>query len=218
MKFLLVDDHPVVLDGLANALQGLAEEVVCDRTTTAEQALQCLQKDHYDLVLIDLVLPGIDGLGLLTSMAERGLLQPAAIIAAEEHLPSIKQALAQGVLGYLPKSLPLHELLAAVHQMLAGHVYLPDELQWLRNAASSRNVATASSVAEHRAITSRQEQVLILMARGFSNKRIALTLNVSEHTVKSHVKALFRTLHVPNRTACVKRAETLGLLQSNIGV
>jgi DNA-binding NarL/FixJ family response regulator len=115
--------------------------------------------------------------------------------------------------GYVLKSSALVELRKAVKEVLAGQLYVPEE--WRGLVTADKGFGGAEEGDLRLKVTDRQLDVLYLMAQGHPNKIIADWLGVSEHTVKTHVQALFETFDVKNRTACVREAEKLGLLLLN---
>jgi DNA-binding NarL/FixJ family response regulator len=212
MKILVVDDHPLFLDGLLQVLRQLDPEMITEQVPDAEQALNRLRADGgFHLILIDINMPGMDGLDLLRALVEHELWIPAVVISAQDDPRVIAAAMEAGALGFIPKSFGAAELLDALKRVLAGEVFLPDAIrqQIDRTRRATVNLDTGVKLG----VTSRQLKVLELLVKGYTNRRIALTLNLSEHTVKSHLKTLFAILNVDNRTGCVRKAEQLGLVR-----
>lgn len=213
MKILVVDDHPLFLDGLLQVLRQLDPHTATEQVTNAEQALDRLKSDEgFQLILVDINMPGMDGLDLLSALVEHEFWIPAVVISAQDNPKVIAEALDAGALGFIPKSFSASELLNALKRVLAGEVFLPDSVKEQIDRMR-RSPAHASAFGTKSGITSRQLRVLELLVKGYSNRRIALTLNLSEHTVKSHLKTLFSILNAENRTACVQKAEELGLIR-----
>lgn len=211
VKILVVDDHPLFLDGLIQVLRRLDPVTVTEQVSNAEQALARLKADgNFQLILVDINMPGMDGLDLLCALVEHELWVPAVVISAQDNPRVIANALDAGALGFIPKSFGASELLNALKRVMAGEVFLPESIkeQIDRMRRFSPNVESGAKLG----ITARQLRVLELLVKGYSNRKIAVTLNLSEHTVKSHLKALFSILNVDNRTVCVQKAEQLGLV------
>jgi DNA-binding NarL/FixJ family response regulator len=136
---------------------------------------------------------------------------PAVVISAHDNLRIITRALDAGALGFIPKSFGAEQLLGALQKVLKGEIFLPETVR--RHIRQLRPADTHVSTAGHEhGVTPRQIRVLELLAKGYSNRKIALAMNLSEHTVKSHLKTLFAALNADNRTACVHKAEQLGLI------
>jgi DNA-binding NarL/FixJ family response regulator len=213
MKILVIDDHPLFLDGLLQVLLQLDPDVAAVQVTNAEAALERLTTDQdFQLILVDIGMPGMDGLDLLKTLAERELWIPAVVISAHDNPRSITRALDAGALGFIPKSFGAEELLGALQKVLKGEIFLPESVKrHIRQLRPAEGNVQAGAGHQH-GVTPRQIRVLELLAKGFSNRKIALAMNLSEHTVKSHLKTLFAALNADNRTACVHKAEQLGLI------
>jgi DNA-binding NarL/FixJ family response regulator len=216
VKILVVDDHKLFLEGLRLVLRQLEDGTEVIEASSATDALAAIGADaDLDLILLDLNMPGLDGLALLQSLGERQLWIPTVMISATDDLRSVRQALDLGALGFIPKTAHSQELLDALRSVLDGNVYVPQglerKLRRLKGANGAGNNGE-DDLPDRYGITRRQHQVLQLIARGYSNRQIADTLYLSENTVKSHVMALFSALNVSNRTECAKAALGKGLL------
>lgn len=208
-RILVIDDHPVFAQGLQYVVQTMSEQPECVYAGDAEAALSLLEKDvEFDLILVDLNMPGISGESFLTSIASRKLDIPAVVISAVEDVSQISRALGQGAFGFIPKTLPQQEMQAAIARVLEGETFVPDSLKTAlaRLARKTRRTDSESG------LTQRQIQVLRLVDQGQSNKQIAATLFVSEDTVKFHMRAVMDVLSARNRTECVAKAKELGIL------
>ncbi len=218
MHILVVDDHQLFLDGIRHILERLEADTKVREANSVEAALDALEDaGELDLALIDLCMPGMDGLALLQSMNSRRIRLPVVVVSGEEDLGKIKAALDLGALGFIPKSYSSQQMQEALAQVLEGDIYLPPHVEQQIDRLSTRrppDAATHNMALKESGITRRQYDVLKLMARGFSNKQIANTLFLTEHTVKSHVSALFVLLAANNRTICVQNAMHKGLLES----
>lgn len=213
MRVLVVEDHPIYSEGLRTVLKQLDPTLRTTSAACAEAALRyCLADADYDLCVVDMTLPGIDGVTFIESLVERDLYIPVVLVSADEDAARIARAMEAGALGFIPKSLDTASTLDALRRVLDGHVFLPErvrrQLARLRRAGASDLPAAATRLG----ITPRQYRVLQLVADGLSNAQIASVLNVTEHTVKSHVRGLFQALDAENRTACVQVAARQGLV------
>lgn len=192
----LADDHPIVRSALASSLTGLAPEVIFREAADARGALALLDGEPpLDLLVIDLRMPGADGLSTVRALRERAPEVPLVVVSAEDDPAHIAPLLALGVAGFIPKSEPPAVIVQALRLVLAGGTYVPPRL-----AAASAAPAPGAADA---GLTPRQWEVVKLLARGLPNKAIANTLGVTEGTVKVHLIAVFRALGVRNRTAAV---------------
>ena len=158
-----------------------------------------------DLVVLDLQMPGMSELDGFFAVHRRYPSLPIVIVSGVNDPRTIRALLDGGARGYIPKLASSEQLMDALRRVLKGEVYLPDALFIPDPQAAPSDDAAA--------LTSRQLQILPLLAEGMPNKRIADTLGVTEGTVKQHLKDLFRRLNARNRTQAVKEARRLGLLQ-----
>jgi two-component system, NarL family, nitrate/nitrite response regulator NarL len=212
MKLLIVDDHPVVRDGLAALLRQLAPEVTVLMAEDGSRGLGVVDAHpDLDLVVLDLAMPGSDGFAVLDEFGRLQPQLPVVVLSSSEDPRDVRRALAFGALGYIPKSAPPRTILAAVQFVLAGNVYVPTLLA--QNPASARDEAGNDSAGRHAvSLTSRQIDVLRLLRQGRSNKEIGRTLGLSEKTVKVHVTALLKALNVANRIQAAAMADKVGLI------
>lgn len=211
MHFLILDDHRLFADGLQHVLQ-LLGEITVEHAVCASEGLRLIEQGgRYDLVLLDLHLPGLDGFAFLGALRARRLSTPVVVISAEAQPEHICRALEMGALGFIPKSLGGADLIRALRDVLDGEIYVPAAL-WPEVATLRSENREPPSEGRAPAIGPRQLEVLNLIAEGYSNKEIATVLGVTEATVKSHVTRLFRALDVRNRTACVREAQRRDLL------
>jgi DNA-binding NarL/FixJ family response regulator len=207
MRILIVDDHRLFIDGLRLILDKLDPDAQIIESTTAHGAIDLLEAgEEFDLILMDLQMPDLGGLSILQRMQERGAWLPIVVVSAEESLHVIRAALEAGALGFIPKSQSSQQMLSALTRILEGDIFVPADIEkeLERPARKSANVS---------GITRRQHDVLRLLAEGYSNRQIATTLVLSEHTVKAHVSALFVALGACNRTDCVRVARQRGMLE-----
>jgi DNA-binding NarL/FixJ family response regulator len=209
LKILLVDDHQMFLDGLDLVLTQQNIDVVTAENTP--EALSIIDGNGYfDLIFVDLQMPGLDGYALIRALRERQVFSPVIVISASEGADEISRALELGALGYLPKSTHADQIGEAIRQVLAGNVFVAPELSF--DIEADKKSINKNRRPIHEKVSARQLDILRLTAEGYSNKEIALAVNVAEVTVKYHLNAVFKTLQVSNRTACVKRARELGII------
>lgn len=207
MRMLIVDDHQLFIDGIRHVLNRLAPDAVITEANTSLSAIDILESgESFDLVFIDLVIPGMDGLSILKRLHARGIWYPLVILSGDENVRTIKAALELGALGFIPKSFSSEEMLSALRSILEGELFVPQTISQQLNDLKPRRFRQNGN------ITRRQLQVLELMAEGYTNRQIAATLCLTEHTIKAHVSALFIELNVANRTECVQTAESQGLI------
>ncbi|MCA1979877.1 MAG: response regulator transcription factor [Thiobacillus sp.] len=202
MKTLLADDHPLMREGVRQVLAQLEPgiEIVDAHDYPSLFAQTALHAD-LDLALVDLNMPGLVGLQGITQFRHRFPDIPLVVLSASESPHDIRSALEAGALGYISKSAPTETMLAALRQVLAGDLYVPDCLAEHADAADTP--ATDVNATALAGLTARQREVARLLGHGFTNKAIGSMLGMTETTVKVHVTAIFRALGVGNRTEAV---------------
>jgi DNA-binding NarL/FixJ family response regulator len=203
MRILVCDDHALFREGLELVIGQLDEAVELVGVGDAEAALAHVDADEeVDLVLLDLQLPGMDGLSALARLRRDHPSVPVVLLSASERPADVRAALEGGAAGFIPKSTRGSVLLGALQLVLAGGVYMPP-LVLDAEAPAPRRAAEG--------LSPRQQEVLRLLARGLTNKDIARVLGIAEGTVKSHVIRLYEVLDVTNRTEAAMRMRELGL-------
>jgi DNA-binding NarL/FixJ family response regulator len=201
VALLVVEDHALVREGLVLTLRQVEPETVVLEAPDANSASALLaQGNVFDLILLDLGLPGIDGLSYLATLRKRYPTQPVVILSAFDDPHTIDKALESGAAGFVPKSFSSERLLDAVREVLAGKVFRPGRPDLAALAPSPRSPIRRNAKPEEFGLTERQAEVLALMASGKSNRSIAELLGLTEGTVKIHMTAIFKALGVASRT------------------
>jgi DNA-binding NarL/FixJ family response regulator len=208
MRVLLIDDHPVVREGLVKLLQELEPLVNWSEASGMDEAVR--KGDGFELVLLDMHLAGTQGTDAL-AMARTSF--PSAmlvVVSADEDPALVRRCIELGASGFVPKSSTPAVCKLALQLVLNGGVYLPPLV--LQAAMADREEPQAgTNHAIPSGLSDRQLAVLRMAICGKSNKMIARALDVSEGTVKQHLSAAFRALQVANRTEAVYRAAELGI-------
>jgi len=213
MKILVVDDHPLIREALKQVLGTLDSEIQVLEAQSAKEAL-AISEDQQDLhlILLDLGLPGEDGLEALPLLRERSPHVPVVVFSANDLPDVVRRAIDAGAMGFIPKTSSNTLLINALRFVLSGGVYLPVEV--LRQPAPGVMPAAAAGSAiglRELGLTQRQGQVLALLVQGKSNKLICRELDLAEGTVKVHVAAVLKALGVSNRTQAVMAVSRLGI-------
>ena len=214
MNILIIDDHPLFIDGISHVLNGLSKKTHIFKATSGVAAIEQLAFGiDFDLILLDLNMPNLGGISLLQRFKADELCMPVVIISSEEQAGLIKETLDWGVMGFIPKSYNSEKILNALNTVLEGNIYIPESIQvLLSRLASHSNTNNQKQALQKSGITNKQMEVLNLLAKGHSNEQISTLLHRTEHTVKSHIAVLFQILGAKNRTECVRIAETRGLI------
>jgi DNA-binding NarL/FixJ family response regulator len=199
-RVIIVDDHPLFRAALKQALSGAFKGIELDEAGTLDAVTARLDRDSdVDLVLLDLKMPGVQGLSGLMFLRAQYPAVPIAIVSASDEPHIIRRALDLGASGFIPKSLAVEEMRRAVAAILEGGVWAPDGVD-AASPADREGDALAQRVAS---LTPQQMRVLMMLKEGLLNKQIAFQLGVSEATVKAHVSAILQKLDVGSRTQAV---------------
>jgi len=205
----VADDHPVVRDGLVAMLETQADFTIVGQAATGTEALALVGTTRPDVLLLDLEMPGLDGVGVLRGLEQAGARTGVIIFTVFDTDERIIAAVEAGAAGYLLKGAPREEVFAAVRAVAAGRSLLAPVAA---SAVLRRVRGAAAGTAGAPSLTPREQGVLEHMGRGLGNKQIAAALGISERTVKFHVSSLFTKLGAANRTDAVRRAAQAGLI------
>ena len=206
MKVLIADDHPLFRDAMLHVMASAVEDVECVEVKDFNEARELLKDDDsFDLLLLDLNMPGMNGFTGLLELRETNPETPMVIVSASEEPDIIQRAMTCGAMGYITKSALKDEMVVAIRKVLAGEIFRPND-----NTKPKRPSARDAELMECLgSLTKRQGAVLSLLAKGKSNKQIAFELDVTNTTVKAHITAILRKLKVTSRTQAVIVARQL---------
>jgi two-component system, NarL family, response regulator LiaR len=205
IRVLIVDDHSVVRQGLRMFLGSDPELEVVGEARDGAEALKFAAQFHPDVVLMDLLMPGMDGISATAAIRKRFPETEVVALTSVLEDASIVDAVRAGAIGYLLKDTEAHELRRAIKAAAAGQV----QLSPLVAARLLREVSTPEKSSQP--LTEREIDVLRLLARGKSNKEISQELTIGEQTVKTHVSHILDKLGVPSRTQAALYAIRAGL-------
>ena len=201
IRILIVDDHPVVCSGLSSMLSGQAGLEVGGSAASGERALALLMRERFDVMLLDLRMPGMDGIAVLEKLEQVNNAPRVIILTSFEKDEEIYRAIRAGAQGYLLKDSSETEMVAAILAVAAGKRYIPRDI-----AARLANRMLRED------LTTRELQVLELLAQGSTNRQIGHSLNISDNTVRCHVNNIMEKLQVSDRTEAVAYALKKGVL------
>lgn len=201
IRILIVDDHPVVRAGLASMLSTHAELQVIGSASSGEEALVMIQHHIPDIVLLDLRMPGLNGIDMLVAAKKNGSQVRAIILTSYETDEDIYRAVQAGAQGYLLKDTPFKEMLEAIRAVNAGKRYIP---QQIAQRLAERMMRTE--------LTARELEILKMLAKGPTNKQIGHALGISDYTVRNHVNSIIEKLEVSDRTEAATTAIQRGII------
>ena len=193
MHLLLADDHGLFRDSMAVWLKQLDDDLIIDFADSFNSVIHLIQKNSYDLVMMDLGMPGMQGAVSIKQVCSHLCLTPLLVVSADESPMAIRSCIDAGAFGYVTKSSPGDTILLAARQVLSGAKYIPA-------TANGSNVPDLSD---------KQKQILAHLADGLSNKDIAENMCLSEGTIKQYVTKLLRLLGVDNRIQAGLKARNL---------
>ena len=195
---LIADDHPLFRDALRQVVaEAMPDAHIVEAQNLTDAKTSLSSCDELDLILLDLNMPGVNGMSGLVDLRDMTPTTPIVVVSASEEVNIIERAMVCGASGYIPKSLPKHVMVAAIGEIMAGNVFLP-QMDGNRQPPPPSDVPEA--VKRAATLTRKQRLVLSLIAQGKSNKIIAYELDVTDTTVKAHVTAILRKLKVTSRT------------------
>jgi len=205
IRIVVVDDHPVVREGLVASLEDDPEFRVVGSAGSAEDAVPLITTQHPDVILLDLELPGVNGLEAIPALAAAHPASRILILTAYDTDERVLGAIRAGAKGYLLKGASLEEIARAIRSVHAGESYLEPRI-------ATKVLAELGPRRRPAALSHREREVLRLVAGGRSNKQIARELGITERTVKFHVTSILNKLGAENRAQAVAVAARRGLL------
>lgn len=205
IRLLLIDDHPVVREGLAGMLAGQADFEVVGEASDGAQGVTLCQRLEPDVVLMDLRMPGMDGVTAIQTLREKRPDIHILVLTTYDSDSDIVRAIEAGATGYLLKDAPREDLFRAIRATARGESVLAPAVA-TRLMQRMREPETVE-------LSGRELEVLQLVARGTNNRQIGKALHISEATVKTHLIHIFNKLGVDDRTAAVTVALEKGMLR-----
>ena len=206
MRVVIADDHRLILEGIKRALADSGDFDVVGEAANGSQLMPLIRRNNPDLVLLDLRMPGLDGLAALEQIRHEHPKVKVVILSATSDPNVIQTALTRGAAAYIIKSVNPPDLPAALRQAMAGNVFHPVGLPAQGQPGSAAELG----------LTSREIDILNALARGLSNQAIGKQLFVAEQTVKFHLTNIYRKLNAANRTEAVRLAYQHGIIDNPI--
>jgi DNA-binding NarL/FixJ family response regulator len=199
-RILIADDHPLFRDALKNALSDGFDALDIDETGSLDGVRDALDADdNFDLILLDLKMPGVQGFSGLMYLRAQYPAVPVVVVSANEDAQVIRTSLDFGASGFIPKSAGADQIRAALSLVMEGEIWVPPDL----DLSASQDSESSQLAAKLSTLTPQQVRVLMMLSQGLLNKQIAYELGVSEATVKAHVSAILQKLGVDSRTQAV---------------
>ncbi len=206
IRILIVDDHQIVRQGLRAIIRVLPDLELAGEASNGQEAVDMAARLHPDLVLMDLVMPQMDGVTAIAAMKQMQPKLPIIALTTFAEADLVLGAVQAGAEGYLLKDVDVQELAQAIRTVHGGKPYLHPE--------ATRHLLRATSHPEPlpERLTGREQEVLTLLVRGFTNRQIAESLKVTEKTISVHVSNILSKLGVTSRTQAALYAMRVGLV------
>lgn len=199
-RVLIIDDHPLVRDGLRSVIAVTFDGCDIFEAASLDEALVTLaDQSNFDLILLDLNIPDVKRLDGLKLLRERYPILPVVMVSGAFDRTVVREALAAGAAGFIPKSMKRSAIVDALHRVVSGEIYMPDAI----GETDPESEENESIRARIDSLTPQQRIVLTHLVHGRLNKQIAHDLSVSMTTVKAHVSAILLKLNVFSRTQAV---------------
>lgn len=215
MRVLLIDDHALVRKGIEELLQSRGVRVVAS-VGSGEEGVRRARELQTDLILLDVKMPGMNGIETLRALRAAGVAAPVVMLTMSREDADLSAALRAGAQGYLLKDIEPEELVPALEAALKGNNVVARELvgtlaRLVRGDAPPQATPPLPQAAPFAELTPRELEILECIADGFSNKMIARELDITDGTVKLHVKAILRKLGMRSRVEAAVAAVEHGL-------
>lgn len=194
---MIADDHAIIREGIKNLLEFDGKIKVVEQASNGEECLELLKEKDVDVLLLDVNMPKKNGLEVLEALRNKGSNIKIIILTVHNEIEYLERAMDLGVNGYILKDSSSAELINAIERVSDGEKYIQPDLIPALNA---KLIHRDNDREKLEAVTKRELQALILVAKGYSNKDIAMELNISERTVKNHLSSIFKKIEVDDRT------------------
>ena len=212
IRVCLVEDQTIVREGLRALLKLNADISVVAEAADGDEAIEVIEREKPDVVLLDLRMPKRDGVGVLRALRGRGTLPPALILTTFDDDSMLFDAVRAGAKGWLLKDVSLERLTGAIRTLAAGGTCIEPVITERIVRALDGSAVSFESADLPEPLTDRERTILRFLAGGYSNREISELLNISDGTVKNHISSVLAKLGVRDRTRAVLRAIDLGLI------
>lgn len=194
---MIVDDHPLLRKGLRQLIELEDDLELVAEASNGMDALALLETSEPDLIVLDLNMQGMDGIETLKAMREKGVASRIVMLTVSDHDEDVVSAITNGADGFLLKDMEPEEIIAKIKQAALGKMVISDRLAEVLASALRRPEKKVNNALE--SLTGRELEILKLIAKGLSNKLIARELDISDGTVKVHVKHLLKKMNLRSR-------------------
>jgi DNA-binding NarL/FixJ family response regulator len=210
-RVVIAEDHPLMLSAITETLERADGFAVAGSATSGLQVEPLVSRTRPDLVVLDLQLPGLDGLSCLALLRERHPNTKVVIFSGDDDRETIAKVLRGGAVAYIDKAIAPADLPAVLRQALAGNVHFSSPMVAHETVAEVMDESRREHLRRQTGLTARELEILHAVSRGLSNRAVGEELFLSDQTVKFHLHKVYRKLRVANRTEATRKAHELGL-------
>jgi DNA-binding NarL/FixJ family response regulator len=212
IRVCLVEDQTIVREGLRALLKLNPDIAVIAEASDGDEAIEVIEREKPDVVLLDLRMPKRDGIGVLRALRDRGTLIPALILTTFDDDLMLFEAVRAGAKGWLLKDVSLERLTSAIRTLAAGGTCIEPVITERIVRALDGSAVSFDSAELPEPLTDREKTILRFLAGGYSNREISELLKISDGTVKNHISSVLAKLGVRDRTRAVLKALDMGLI------
>ena len=212
LEVLIADDHPLFREALAEVVGQISRHNRCLQASSLEETVALARSTaELDLILLDLMMPGMNGVAGLSLLRHEVPAVPIVVVSAKTDRAAVMDAISHGAIGFITKTSPRSVMVKALLQVLEGGIYLPTDVirQFDAEPAADPDQAGKGPRDLLTSLTRKQLLVLERLAKGESNKQIARALSLAEPTVKAHVSAILRKLNVRSRASAIVASSSI---------
>ncbi|MDO6498214.1 response regulator transcription factor [Photobacterium sanguinicancri] len=209
-NIIIIDDQPIYLMGMELLLGKYGFSI--DSYNSSEIALEHIVKNQSNIIITELNMPEMDAYSLHLSMMERGISIPIIAMLSDFNYTEIRNSIDFGVKGFIPRNYSPESILIAIENTINNGCHFPECICQVLKQRHINNDINHEEVS----LSNKQKRVLSLLVKGYSNKKIALILNISTDTVKFHLGGIYRIMNVTNRTAAAAKAKNEDLIESQV--
>ncbi len=206
LKVLIADDHPLFREALAEVVGQIGRDCRCLEAASLDETVALARSTpELDLILLDLMMPGMDGVTGLSQLRHEVPAVPIVVVSAKTDRAAVMEAISHGAIGFITKTSPRSVMVKALVDVLEGGIYLPTDVVRQADTTPAGGTDAVPRVPRSLLTTLTRKQLLVLerLAKGESNKQIARALCLAEPTVKAHVSAILRKLNVQSRASAI---------------
>ena len=213
IRLLIADDHHILLEGMVSVLQNEPNFEITDTAENGRQVIELIKKNDYDICLLDISMPEIDGMEAAKWIIENKPGTKIIILTTHDEEEIIAEMVQMGVSGYLVKTSTRHELVEGINKIINGKLYFSEQVQAAITQGYTKTMNRQKALNESILLTQREKEIVRLLAKEYTNDKIAEQLHISHRTVETHRRNIMQKTKAHNLAGLVKYAYSLGLIR-----